>query len=174
MLNVGNRRSRAWNRLHLIEPRSLSPDSRMPSYAQLFRDGDKRGPSLLEYLASLGEDTLQERIDDSRRWNPDPKSAPIGRSAQAALFQRSCAPCHGPGGSGDGPLAEFAEPSRPRNLRLGEWLFISRSSATPTTELARVIKFGITGTFMAGHETMTDSEVLGLAAYVQGLKGVGK
>jgi hypothetical protein len=36
-------------------------------------------------------------------------------------------------------------------------------------ELARVIKFGIVGTPMAGHEYWSDQEVLAVSAYVQAL-----
>lgn len=52
--NVALRRPRTWNRVHLIDPLSISPNSRMPSYAHLF-DGDaKEGEVLLDYLDSLG------------------------------------------------------------------------------------------------------------------------
>jgi len=53
LANVALRRPREWNRLHLIDPRSLMPGSRMPSYAHLFATGDPRGPALLNYLDQL-------------------------------------------------------------------------------------------------------------------------
>ena len=34
--SVGLRRSREWNRAHLIDPSGISPGSRMPSYQRLF------------------------------------------------------------------------------------------------------------------------------------------
>ena len=54
LTNVGLRRTRDWQRAHLIDPRSVSPGSRMPSYAHLFDTGDARGTALVEYLGGLG------------------------------------------------------------------------------------------------------------------------
>ncbi len=53
LTNVGSRRGKVWQRLHLIEPRTVSPASRMPSYAYLFAEGDRRGDDLVAYLGSL-------------------------------------------------------------------------------------------------------------------------
>ena len=53
LANVGMRRPPEWNRAHLIDPSSVSPRSRMPSYAHLFRPGNADGEALLVYLASL-------------------------------------------------------------------------------------------------------------------------
>jgi len=51
---VGLRRTPAWNRQHLIAPRTFVPASRMPSYAHLFAPGEGRGADLVDYLAWLG------------------------------------------------------------------------------------------------------------------------
>lgn len=59
LANVGLRRDRTWNRLHLENPGSVSPGSRMPSYAHLFRAGDTRGEALLSYLEALQPDTAE-------------------------------------------------------------------------------------------------------------------
>lgn len=56
LMNVGQRRIRDWQRLHLTTPRLVSPHSRMPSYAHLFAEGDPRGEALLDYLDSLGRE----------------------------------------------------------------------------------------------------------------------
>lgn len=56
LMNVGLRRTREWQKLHLIQPRLVSPQSRMPSYAHLFAAGDRRGEALLDYLDSLGRE----------------------------------------------------------------------------------------------------------------------
>ncbi|MFM8411654.1 MAG: c-type cytochrome [Alphaproteobacteria bacterium] len=42
----------------------------------------------------------------------------VSTDAGAAVFQRKCAPCHGPGGRGDGPEAQFFARA-PRDLRTG-------------------------------------------------------
>jgi len=51
--NVALRRTRDWNRQHLIAPRVITPGSRMPSYKPLFAGDAARGEALLDYLASL-------------------------------------------------------------------------------------------------------------------------
>ena len=54
LANVGLRRQRDWNRLHLINPGLIVPGSRMPSFAHLFEPGqEERGEALLDYLDSL-------------------------------------------------------------------------------------------------------------------------
>lgn len=53
LANVALRRPLEWNRLHLIDPQSLMPGSRMPSYAYLFAPDDLRGSALLQYLNHL-------------------------------------------------------------------------------------------------------------------------
>jgi cytochrome c oxidase cbb3-type subunit 2 len=53
LANVTLRRPREWNRLHLIDPQSLMPASRMPKYDYLFEENDPRGPALLDYLDQL-------------------------------------------------------------------------------------------------------------------------
>ncbi len=60
LTNAGSRRPREWHRLHLIEPRTVSAGSRMPSYAHLFADGDPRGDDLVAYLASLRAEAREE------------------------------------------------------------------------------------------------------------------
>jgi cbb3-type cytochrome c oxidase subunit II len=56
LMNVGLRRTRDWQRMHLTDPRQVVPTSRMPSYAHLFVPGDPRGEALLDYLDSLGRE----------------------------------------------------------------------------------------------------------------------
>jgi cytochrome c oxidase cbb3-type subunit 2 len=53
LANVGLRRDATWNRLHLIDPPSMTPGSRMPSYRHLFSGEDPRGEALLSYLSQL-------------------------------------------------------------------------------------------------------------------------
>jgi cytochrome c oxidase cbb3-type subunit 2 len=56
LMNVGARRTRDWQRLHLATPRLIAQYSRMPSYAHLFAEGNPRGDALLDYLGSLGQE----------------------------------------------------------------------------------------------------------------------
>ncbi len=53
LANVALRRSMDWNRRHLIDPRSVSPASRMPAYPHLFSGDGSRGEALLAYLNQL-------------------------------------------------------------------------------------------------------------------------
>lgn len=53
LATVGERRSPEWNRLHLLNPRELSPGSRMPAYPHLFEGNGYRGKALLAYLDQL-------------------------------------------------------------------------------------------------------------------------
>jgi cytochrome c oxidase cbb3-type subunit 2 len=72
LMNVGLRLPRAWHRIHLIDPRRVSPQSRMPGYAHLFAPGDPRGEALLDYLESLG----RERADEAPEIAPARDAAP--------------------------------------------------------------------------------------------------
>ncbi|HEY5550442.1 MAG TPA: cbb3-type cytochrome c oxidase subunit II [Opitutaceae bacterium] len=165
--NVGIRRSAEWNRLHLIDPRSVSPGSRMPSYAHLFAGGPAtagRGEALLEYLASLGSEQREARIAQVGSWQLSAQSADAIRGHE--LFQSHCAQCHGNDGRGLGPLAARLV-SPPRDLASGEWRTIPRGDAG---SLARVIKFGVPGTSMPGHEALPDADIGALTGYVRSLR----
>lgn len=167
--NVGNRRSADWNRVHLQDPRALAPGSAMPRYAHLFRAGDPRGESLVAYLASLGADTFEGRARLIANWAPPPPVASdLARGPK--LFTSLCAPCHGADARGHGPLAaRLSLP--PADLVAGTHPRTTR--ATPeatTTELARVIRFGVPGTAMAGHETLPDADIAALTTFVAGLR----
>ncbi len=166
LLNVGNRRSAAWQRLHLADPRALVPESRMPSYAHLFAGDGRRGESLVAYLGSLGAGTGDER------WRViEAASVPAAAGSPergARLFARYCAPCHGEGGRGDGPLA--AAVRRPAmDLGKGRYWLISWGPGAESEEraLARLIRFGVPGTSMPGHEWLDDRQVADLVAQVQ-------
>ncbi|MFT3830539.1 MAG: cbb3-type cytochrome c oxidase subunit II [Opitutaceae bacterium] len=166
--NVGNRRSPDWNRLHLQDPRALAPGSAMPRYTHLFAAGDPRGEALVAYLASLGADTAEARAQQIAAWTPASLAGDRARGAQ--LFAALCAACHGADARGRGPLAahlalppaDLVDGHRPRTTR-------AMPEAT-AAELARVIRFGVPGTAMAGHETLADEDIAALTAYVAALK----
>lgn len=165
LANVGNRRSAEWNRLHLREPRAVSPGSRMPSYAHLFRGGDDaEGEALISYLASLGAETISARLSQAHAWRPLP-TAVIDETRSRRLFAKLCANCHGPDGRGDGPLAARLS-VRPPDWNAGPWRHVP-AGADEELELARIIKFGLPGSPMAGHEYLRDEEVAGLARVVR-------
>jgi cytochrome c oxidase cbb3-type subunit 2 len=164
LAQVGARRSEAWNRLHLVDPRSLSPGSRMPAYARLFAEGDTRGEALVAYLASLGAGREDERAARIAAWKPepDPQAAPGGAGRYAAL----CASCHGADGRGDGPLAAGLGLRLP-DFRSDAWRHVRGDDEI--IALMRIVKFGLPGTLMAGHEYLADADVFALALHVRGL-----
>jgi cytochrome c oxidase cbb3-type subunit 2 len=170
LANAGNRRSAAWHRLHLVDPRRVSPGSRMPSYGHLFAAGSSRGEDLVAYLANLGGDTGPERLHEVQATAVcvDPEaSADRGR----ALFAVYCAQCHGARGRGDGPLA--AALGRPAGLDLGRGTLplVSFGPGVGTREqgLARVVRFGVPGTSMPGHEHLESAEVSDLVAALRAI-----
>ncbi len=164
LTNVGTRRSIEWNRRHLQDPRAITPGSRMPAYAYLFRGVDNDGEALLHYLASLGAERLPERLAQVQAWRPAAR-APIASARAQEIFNRSCANCHGTEGRGDGPMAwEFSV--RPPVWREDGWRHV-RAGDDVETVLSRIIKFGLPGSPMAGHEYLPDDVVVGLARHVQ-------
>jgi cbb3-type cytochrome oxidase cytochrome c subunit/mono/diheme cytochrome c family protein len=169
LTQVGNRRSPEWNRLHLIEPREVSPGSRMPSYAHLFRAGDERGQALVEYLGSLGADTMALHLAQVQAWSP-PAEVVAEPARGAALFSQLCVNCHGAEGRGDGPLAAKLS-VKPPDWTKDAWRYAG--AGDQATVLARIIKFGVPGSPMAGHEYLRDVEVVSLARHVAGLHTAG-
>ncbi|MDP3850579.1 MAG: cbb3-type cytochrome c oxidase subunit II [Luteolibacter sp.] len=156
LTNIGARRSEAWLKAHFLNPSALYQGSVMPSYAHLFADG--RGDDLVRFLKESGIESTAQLMGSQSIWNP------IGSALEydaKALFARHCAACHGVDGMGKGPLAnQFLIP--PANLRDGP--FIRTQAADDLeTAIARVIKFGVIGSDMPGHETLTDGEILALA-----------
>ena len=59
LANTGLRRDEVWNRLNLMNPSTLVPESRMPSYRHLFEDDGRCGEALLAYLNSLRPPPLE-------------------------------------------------------------------------------------------------------------------
>ncbi|MBX3737175.1 MAG: cytochrome c [Candidatus Didemnitutus sp.] len=165
LANVGNRRTAEWNRLHLQAPRTISPGSRMPSYAHLFAGEDSDGEALVAYLSSLGADTIPERLAQRAAWRLPSSTTALERPKAAALFAELCAHCHGDTGRGDGPLAARLS-VRPPDWGAGAWRHLA-PGADVELELARIIKFGLPGSPMAGHEYLRDGEILGLARVVR-------
>jgi cytochrome c oxidase cbb3-type subunit 2 len=170
LTNVGNRRSPEWQRLHLIAPGAVSPGTRMPSYAHLFQIGDGRGIALVAYLAELGADTILARQEQIAAWKPAERaiSAPFNRAAAQKNFDQLCASCHGLGAQGDGPLAAQLT-MKPPDFTRDAWRHLRADEPARTVTVARIIKFGLAGTPMAGREYLDDAAITMLARYVEAL-----
>ncbi|HEX6899869.1 MAG TPA: cbb3-type cytochrome c oxidase subunit II [Thermoanaerobaculia bacterium] len=171
LLEVGNRRSARWQEAHLRDPRALNPGSRMPSYARLFEGDGERGRALVAYLASLGAATGGARGELT--WEePLPVPAHASRERGARLFATWCATCHGAAAQGNGPLAGGLGGAYTNLHRSGfHALTVGRGAEEPEKlALARVIRHGIPGTNMPGHEWLGDQQVADLVAYVRTLR----
>jgi cytochrome c oxidase cbb3-type subunit 2 len=166
LLNVGNRRSRAWLKRHFEEPTSVRAGSVMPSYRHLF--SDDRGDALLDYLSSLGGGTAGNRYATMNAWEPSPGAA-VAEASGARLFEAHCGSCHDaalvrdPGGW---VRKAFRRP--PTDLAAGPMVYAppGMEAGARRLRLARIIKFGLPGTDMPGHEYLSDSEIVSLAGFV--------
>lgn len=159
LTNIGARRSTAWLKQHFLQPEIFSHATPMPSYAQLFEDS--RGDDLMAYMHECGGDQVPEVLEKIGKWKPSAEEpSPDG----AALFASQCAVCHGPEGRGNGPLAKLLS-KPPANLREGPFIWSSPSNDMDI-RVARIIKFGIPGTDMPGHETLTNSQVSALVKLI--------
>jgi cytochrome c oxidase cbb3-type subunit 2 len=170
LLNVGNRRSREWLELHLKKPRDFLPWSRMPSYEYLFKD--ERGNALVDYLVSLGSDTIPQRLSYIRSWTINKYEILETEKTTRNLYLSHCANCHGANGDGNGVLASTLN-NKPRKLNSAEFAYVNFNSWDAVDNLAKIIKFGIPGTNMAGHEYFSDSEILSLLEFIKKLSQGG-
>jgi len=170
LAEVGDRRSALWLKAHFINPSGVSHASFMPSYAYLFRDD--RGDALVAYMESLGSaGGRPHRIQVAERWSPSPVAMEMARHVDgAALFHQHCATCHEQDGA---TRVAWREDFRrlPPNLVTGPLLHIA-TTADPASQLLRIceiIKFGLPGTDMPGHEYLPDLQVAAIAEWVRGL-----
>jgi mono/diheme cytochrome c family protein len=170
--NIGIRRSRDWNRIHLIDPQGIRSSSRMPAYPHLFTEDNVKGEALLDYLESLGSNENEEHQEWTTNWLPSEPLMGGNSTSGYKLFTTYCVSCHGSDGSGNGPLASNFNPA-PRNLQLSSaWLWVdpSKDQETQRVELARLIRFGHPGSSMAGTEWLSESELSDLIRFLKTLQ----
>ena len=167
LLRVGGRRSEGWLRAHFVDPRLLSPNSVMPAYGHLFQD--QRGEDLIAFLRQHAAEDVAETQSRAASWKPAAGLQPDAAKGNV-LFSRNCAACHGAGGGGDGELAPSLK-SPPRNLLAGPFSWtLPRPDEPQLSTVMRILKFGIPGTDMPGHETWSDQDLADLAAWVLELR----
>jgi mono/diheme cytochrome c family protein len=170
LARVGARRSAAWMREHFLHPRLIEPDSAMPEYAYLFRDG--RGDDLIAFLREGAAESTGDLWLREFAWKPTDGAADKERGH--VLFSRHCVACHGREGRGDGELAGRLL-KRPVDLVAGPFVWTAAADrAEVPLRVARVVKFGVPGADMPGHETWDDAMVRDLAAWVAGMRAVGR
>jgi cytochrome c oxidase cbb3-type subunit 2 len=163
LTNVGARRSERWLKLHFIDPRQFVPGSPMPSYAHLFESGD--GDDLVSYLSQSGIDGIGKVLETAAEWRPQ---GVAGEMDGKLLFANNCAACHGSNGYGDGTVSLHL-PRKPANLVNGPFAWTPEGDGLDL-RVARVIKFGLPGTDMPGHEVLTGAEVLALKDWILKLR----
>jgi cbb3-type cytochrome c oxidase subunit II len=167
LTEIGNRRSALWLKAHFMNPPMLSHDSPMPTYAYLF--ADERGEALLAYMRSLGETNAGAHLAMSQQmWRlADIALAAAKRLDGEALLQKHCATCHASGG-----LTRETWKSRfnrlPPDLVAGPFVYVPTGAESNWRlhRIAEIIKFGLAGTDMPGHEYLPDDQVAAMAAQV--------
>ncbi len=145
--------------MHFMNPRDVSYESIMPRFDYLF--SDSRGDDLTAYLAGL---------NDPRHWKEvagwQPSSAARDQAAHldgARLFNEHCATCHSPEGAARRKWSSSFKRVPPDLAR--DALKDVSPEASPE-EIARIAKFGIQGTDMAGHEYLPDDQIAAISLYV--------
>jgi len=165
---VGNRRSPLWLRAHFFHPAQVSYKSFMPPYGYLFAANDHRGDDLIAYLSSLHDSGTASHLVAEQQWEPSTaalQSASVDTGAH--LFQNICATCHSASGvTRNQWRASFHR--LPPDLFTGPYLHLAATDSTiqRRLRLARIVKFGIPGTDMPGHEYLPDAEVASLALWL--------
>jgi cbb3-type cytochrome c oxidase subunit II len=162
---IGGRRSALWLKAHFNDPRAVSEDSIMPSYAFLF--ADKRGEDLVAYLESLNGSGAAQHLAEEKQWQPTPSTAAKANADDGErLYRRYCATCH----STDGKTrlkwqAGFRR--QPPDLVSGPFFTLPRSAspATRMVRMAQIAKFGLSGTDMPGHEYLSDQDIASIALW---------
>jgi len=91
-------------------------------------------------------------------------------SAGRRDYMTHCVHCHGTGGDGNGPTAQYLNP-RPRDYRSGVFKFGStaRTSRISRDDLGRIIRNGIPGTYMPSFMLLPDDELTAITEYVRWL-----
>jgi cytochrome c oxidase cbb3-type subunit 2 len=120
---------------------------------------------LIAYLGSLKSSDYAQHIRIEQMWLPAASVADVASGAR--LFNAYCATCHEATG-----LTRTAWRTNfkrlPPNLQNGPWLYLpaSDSDQQRAIRLARIIKFGIPGTDMPGHEYLSDQDVSSIALWL--------
>jgi cytochrome c oxidase cbb3-type subunit 2 len=166
---VGGRRSALWLKTHFYNPPEVSGASIMPSYAFLFHD--ERGDNLVSYLESLHESSTSQHLITETNWHPAASAVATANSGEGErAFKHYCATCHDAGGStrGEAHFKRF-----PPDLAVGPYLHLpsSENDAQRRDRLAHIIKFGIPGTDMPGHEYWPDDEISSIAYWLSHAMG---
>jgi len=161
---VGGRRSPLWLKLHFANPPEVSGASIMPSYGFLFYD--RRGDDLVSYLASLHGNGMNEHLVEEENWHLSSSAIAKASAGEGiGLFHLYCSTCHDAGGDTRW-AAGFKRP--PPDLSVGPYLHLPLSDdlGERRDRLARIVKYGINGTDMPGHEYLSDSDIASISLWL--------
>lgn len=91
------------------------------------------------------------------------------------LYMTHCLHCHGVSGDGNGPTAQYLNPL-PRDYRQGKFKFTStlQTEKVSRDDLKRIVKYGISGTYMPSFLLLKDDEVHAIIEYVRWLSMRGE
>ncbi len=89
-------------------------------------------------------------------------------AAGKIIYERSCSPCHGAKGKGDGFVAPNLD-THPRNFTSGVFTFRTTTSGDPPTDadLTRTITHGLHDTAMSPWAELSDQDLKDVIAYVK-------
>lgn len=153
LANIGLKRGDMWEMEHFKEPRSLTPDSIMPSFKYL---SDEDLKALVAYLNTLGN----KQTASTNIMLPDkyvPQNQPLQLTVEnwtkgRDIYAKRCLTCHGCAGKGDGPYAMINN-ARPADLRQ------ERFKTLPAAFDFWRISEGVPGTVMPRwKQTLTEEE----------------
>ena len=166
---VGTRRSPLWLRAHFFNPsRSATPPScrrmRISSKAPM----RQRGEDLIAYLSSFAERRAPQHQLQEAAWRPTAKAVGEAKAENGARLSPTTAP---PATMRTVRRVDDGKRASKESLRISprapsSIASISAPDAERRLQLARIIKFGIAGTDMPGHEYLPDSEVVAITLWV--------
>jgi cytochrome c oxidase cbb3-type subunit 2 len=166
LAEVGTRRSPLWLKAHLYNPSEVSHASFMPTYAFLFHD--RRGDDLVAYLHNLRGTGVQQHLLTEDSWRTSSQAnADADPNQGPAIFRVYCRTCH----DAEGATRRAWQRSfqrLPPNLALGPYLHVAKSDSTAQRihRFAQIVKFGVPGTDMPGHEYLSDREIASLSLWL--------
>jgi len=168
LAEVGSRRSALWLKIHFYNPAQVSHASFMPSYAHLFRG--ERGDDLVAYLVSLRAADVEVNAHraDEQVWQPSSAARTQASAGTGGrLFHLNCGTCHET--EGQTRMQWAAKFTRMPPLFGIDPLLHVPAAGTMDQRRARIeqiVKFGVYGTNMAGHEYLSDGDIASISLWL--------
>lgn len=118
------------------------------------------------YLRSLESTNLNSQFEAEAAWRL-PAGGVANASAGGRLFGDYCATCHSANGS-TRQMWRTSFKRLPPDLALGPFVHIPAAtfSGQRIEALARIVKFGLPGTDMPGHEYLADGDVASISLWL--------